>query len=738
MKRTLLYCAVSALILPLWAACNPSEEEDLTADYKDMSFSAQAPVSAVDLGWSDGESISIFDGKANHEFKASGSGSQVTFSGTANSKAKSFMGLSPYNGKLQRYSGKVSVTVPTSQKAVNATLDPDAKFMAAYTAAGSGALEFKLMPAILKLDIEGIGYNIVSVQIAGKNGEVIAGDCQIGLFETPTIEAKTSGSAKVTLSGTGINGVYYVATIPQNFTDGLTVSISDENDARCEITVPALETKAGEIADLGQMKNLDLREAVNPNPTSVEGAVIVKASFREADFNIVSDNSFEDFPTESVGTRTSWKGINGATTRVTGRTGSYGWRLDNPTPGVWFDMYYQCIGFRQNTDYVYSTYGMAGTPHAYHGVILYPSGQRQERGGSAAASWSDYEEDTQWVYVEQSFNSGSNFYGDVFCGLWGDAGAFVTMDDVRVIPKGYDKMSMATVSAEKLAGVMNQTFDEIQSYGQAVAWKCSDGKIAIGFSNAVINGVTYSTAIAYTDDTTLNKDLTIVKFIKSKGKISSIVTPTGGETSVVPDAVFSKDGKLYLHYFAKWTEDGANAWTTSRSGFAVSEDDGKTWAETGGSWNGNGKYSQAGFVSNGGYTYMVGAAPGRTNDYYCNFFAARVADGKDLTDPAAYEYWTGSKYEEVGEAGVGSEALLSVGDTSEPALVYNAKFGRYMLIYRSNKHRGLVYRDADSPEGVWSGEKVLTDDDKLGTLSAPVVLDIDADGNVILLATKVL
>ena len=309
---------------------------------------------------------------------------------------------------------------------------------------------------------------------------------------------------------------------------------------------------------------------------------------------------------------------------------------------------------------------------------------------------------------------------------------------MKVVPAGYDKKSVATVSAGQIASVRNSTFDEVSSYGQAVAWIRSDGKIAIGFSNAVINGVTYKTAVAYTDNTSFSEDLTIVKFIKKKGKISPIVNPSDGETSIVPDAIFNADGKLYMHYFAKSQENGPDSWTASRAAFAVSEDDGKTWEKAGdGAWSGAGKFAQAGFVRNGGYTYMVGSAAGRTNDYYANFFGARVADGKDFTDPSAYEYWTGEKWEDVEESGIGGSALLSVGDISEPALIYNARFGRYMLIYRSNKHRGLVFRDADSPEGFWSGEKILTDDDVTGTLSAPVVVDIDSDGNIIFFATKV-
>lgn len=102
----------------------------------------------------------------------------------------------------------------------------------------------------------------------------------------------------------------------------------------------------------------------------------------------------------------------------------------------------------------------------------------------------------------------------------------------------------------------------------------------------------------------------------------------------------------------------------------------------------------------------------------------------------SYEYWTGNEYEAVEESSVGGDALITVGDISEPSLVWNAKFGRWMLIYRSNKHCGLVYRDSDSPEGFWSGEKILTDDDKTGILTAPEVLGVDEDGNILILATR--
>ena len=736
--KTSYYHIISALLLSLLAGCSENDgNNDLVADYQEMRFNALIVQNDLDLKWDAGESVSIFDGKANHEFKTSDSGSQVIFDGTANAKAKEYMGLSPYHEGLARYGGKVNVTIPSSQTAVENGLEKDCLLMAGYSEHPLSGMDFRLMPAVLKLDISAEGYNIVSVQIEAKGGEGISGDCQIGLYPEPVIMSKAESSSKVTLSGENIQGVYYVAVIPQKLSEGLVVSVSDENDARCEIEVPALETSSGVVTELGRLDNLELREAVNPNPTSVSGAVVLKASFTEADFNILSDESFEDYPDMAIGARSSWKGINPAVARIAGRTGTYGWRLDNPTPGVWLEVYTQCIGFRKNTDYVYSMYGMAGTPHAYNGVRLFPANVGVERGGVGPNSWSDYEEDTQWVYVDKEFNTGTNFYGDVFAGLWGDAGAFISVDDVKVVPKGYDKKSMATLSVKQVASVNNATFDEVKSFGKVVSWKCSDGKIALCFSNPVVNGVKLGSAVAYTDNNSFDKDITIARFVKSKGQIRQIAALESGEVSIVPDAVLWNEGKLYMHYFATSEENGPDSWRTSRSGFLVSEDNGNTWTLSGGKgWAANGKFSQAGVLRKDGYTYIVGSEPGRSNDWYKNFFVARSADGKYFTSSVSYDYWTGNEYESVGESAVGGDSLISVGDISEPALVYNDKFRRFMLIYRSNKHCGLVYRDSDSPEGFWSGEKILTDDDQTGMLTAPQVLGVDDDGNLLILATR--
>ena len=735
MKRIFHYF-ISFAVLAAVSACT-EEKEDRTADYQEMSFSLRQNLTDVNIGWTAGDAISVFDGKANQKFVTEEGGASVSFTGTADRKAEAYRFLSPGKEGVQRYVGKVALTLATSQEALAGSIRPEYALMAGYAPAGLTAVDMNLLPALIKLTIDPGKYYIVSAQLEAKGGEQLTGNCRVGLFEEPYIEPAEGASSMVTLAGSELSGTYYLAVFPQELSDNLVLSITDENDLRCELNVPAPVLKAGQVTDLGTFSGFELKGAVNPNPTNVAQAVILKASFNECEFNMISDPSFEDKPAMSIATNSSWKGVHPKIYRVPGHTGEYGWRLDNDVPGFWMELYTQCFGLRKNTDYTYSMWGKAATPHTYNGVRLHPNGPLVERGGTGPNSWSDYEEDQSWVFVSKDFNSGSCYYSDVFAGIWGDPDAFVAVDDIRVIPKGYDKASFTPASVNVIAGVTNSTFEQVGSAAKVTAWTRNDGTLALVFSNAVINGVEYDTAIAFTEDKDATDGLVINRFKKSKGAIQPVLKCADGELSVVPDNIFRRNGKLYMHYFTTVVELSYDEWNTGRSAFLVSEDDGETWTPAGGTaWGGSSKYAQAGFAFTDDYTYMVGCAPGRTNSWYANFYAARVPAGEEFTDATKYTYWTGNEYGGENEAALGPEALLTVGDTAEPALVYNAKYGRYMLIYRSNMHAGLVYRDADSPEGIWSGEKVLTYDEETGKLVAPTVLGVDADGNVLLMATK--
>ena len=69
-------------------------------------------------------------------------------------------------------------------------------------------------------------------------------------------------------------------------------------------------------------------------------------------------------------------------------------------------------------------------------------------------------------------------------------------------------------------------------------------------------------------------------------------------------------------------------------------------------------------------------------------------------------------------------------------LPYNATTRQKVNNFFEYFFQEYAAEDSDSPEGFWSGEKILTNDDVTGVLAAPQVLEVDADGNLLILATK--
>ena len=85
MKRIFHYF-ISFAVLAAVSACT-EEKEDRTADYQEMSFSLRQNLTGVNIGWTAGDAISVFDGKANQKFVTEEGGASVSFTGTADRKA---------------------------------------------------------------------------------------------------------------------------------------------------------------------------------------------------------------------------------------------------------------------------------------------------------------------------------------------------------------------------------------------------------------------------------------------------------------------------------------------------------------------------------------------------------------------------------------------------------------------------------------------------------------------------
>jgi hypothetical protein len=104
---------------------------------------------------------------------------------------------------------------------------------------------------------------------------------------------------------------------------------------------------------------------------------------------------------------------------------------------------------------------------------------------------------------------------------------------------------------------------------------------------------------------------------------------------------------------------------------------------------------------------------------------ARVTENSVLSK-SDYEYWNGSTWVKGQE---NSAAPITNGEVSEMTVMYNRYYERYIMMYLSVKSRAVVMRDAASPEGEWSAEKIVVFNDK-DNAYAPVLhpwFDSDKD-----------
>lgn len=734
---------IALMAIASLAACQ--EQEEVIKPNDPTRYDLTATIEAVeDLTWSweAEDAITVYDGKAVNAFVTSEGGESAVFSGLANKNADELMAIYPSTTQ-GRHSGKVDMVLPVAQAGVKGGVAKSNIILAAYKKNdGQNVLNFTNMVSFAKFNIRE-DLDVVAVELRSNAGEPLAGKVKVGLFEEPTIEPAEGASVAVTLSDDPCAGTYYVAVIPQTLTQGYTLNLVASDDSRASVTVSEeVVFERGKITELtADFTNVDWVAPVNPNPTTVPSVKIVKASFAEAEFNLVGEGDFDEYPEEALGYRTPWEIAHHDQGNDAGiGTGPDGSKcLEYNLPKAGWHQIHQGVSIKPSTGYIYTV--DAKSDHdsklnsAYNGVVVHPGGLRHELNGN---EWRT----ATWKTLTKEFTSApGHYYGEVFLGTWWEPTIVIQYDNVKLIPKGYEFMSMKPTTHEVLGDITNATFDEVTDLGKVVAWKNEEGKICMILSNFVVNGVAYDTGVAFTKSTDLTAGVSISKFTKSGGKISPIKTPDGELIkSIIPNDVFVFNGKTYLHYYAKTGDDPANVnnWFIDHAGFLVSEDGGKTWTEAEGKWRGDGRFVQAAFAQKDDYIYVVASGAGREpGSIWANMYIARVSTSVDITEPTNWDYYNGTEWIAGDETIAMNPAVcLTVGARGEPELVYNEKFGRFMMIYRDDRQEGLVYRDAETMDGFWSAQKCMVSYDNVPSAYCPSVLDQTANGDLLMVVPQ--
>lgn len=257
-------------------------------------------------------------------------------------------------------------------------------------------------------------------------------------------------------------------------------------------------------------------------------------------------------------------------------------------------------------------------------------------------------------------------------------------------------------------------------------WDAGNGKVMCVFGDNFSHsgGNWKSNAIAITTDRDLSDGLYYDDMLKDGSGVKEIIVSrakTGQnadgseyEVTCIPTAGIAVGNRQYLNYMSihDWKPTGDNdQWSVNYSEIVYSDDYGSTWKRSGVKWGADSKFAQIAYLKEKGSVYVYGTQAGR----YGSVYLARVDENKML-EKSAYEYWTGGAWSRDEAAAV----PVAKGTASEMTVAYNSRYDRYMMMYLSVNQRAIVYRDAPSPTGEWSGEKIIMYEDG-NALYAPYI-----------------
>lgn len=217
-----------------------------------------------------------------------------------------------------------------------------------------------------------------------------------------------------------------------------------------------------------------------------------------------------------------------------------------------------------------------------------------------------------------------------------------------------------------------------------------------------------SNVLAISQDTNLADGLTFSTMIQdTAGHAKELLASKKirfDEETVIPTAGVTVGSRHYIHYMSVNHWGAPGKWYTNYSGIAYSDDNGQNWTKhPTAKWMNNtaawdNKFQMAAFVKDSGFVYMYATPNGR----FGNVYLARVPENAIL-NIGDYRYWDGSGW----VTDQASAQPVSIGAAGELSVVYNTYFERYLMTYLNEDRGSIVMRDAPTPTGPWSGEKVL-------------------------------
>jgi len=168
------------------------------------------------------------------------------------------------------------ISVPRQQTAVKGAWDPKAAVLLASST--TKELAFKHAVAYLRFEVTAATGEFVSVRVTSNNKEKLSDSQAAFRYLTDGIALEPSASAAeyVSLRNSDAvfdDGAYYIAFLPGEYADGLTLSFSNADGMAAKKTVGALTLNPGEVSDWGKISALSFTEHETPIEEEVGSSI---------------------------------------------------------------------------------------------------------------------------------------------------------------------------------------------------------------------------------------------------------------------------------------------------------------------------------------------------------------------------------------------------------------------------------------------------------------------------------
>ena len=255
---------IGTLLTAFLTSCDIKGQQEPDFKIGDISLYAYGK----NLSWEQNDSISVFDGYANHKYTAEFNGDTSKFVSKSTLSEDSFdlYAVYPYDSEVIRTESGLNIDFPSEQNVSISGIDPSADIYVAYTKDLENNTFLKLYQicSYFSFSVKK-EYGIVKVILTGSENEYLAGKVNVTFSDKEPQISLLEGCQEVCVSSkTAMDGTYQVCVLPSVLQNGLTVNfVSAEGKTAQERIVAKVE---GDI----ETAMVFVRGRVNSSPIEFE------------------------------------------------------------------------------------------------------------------------------------------------------------------------------------------------------------------------------------------------------------------------------------------------------------------------------------------------------------------------------------------------------------------------------------------------------------------------------------